>query len=71
MKTAAFLSTLAVLWDFARAGHLSVVGRRQPPNVARRGIEGSAALTNTNDVQYTANITLGGVSFPVLIDTGR
>ena len=70
MKAVALLSTLAVLWEVASAKHLPIIGRRQH-GVGRRQIEGSSGLTNTNDVQYTANITLGGLSFPVLIDTGR
>jgi hypothetical protein len=28
-------------------------------------------LTNTNDVEYFINITLGGVGFAAQIDTGR
>jgi hypothetical protein len=73
MKTVAFFSTLIVLWDVSSAGHLSVIGRRRPQavDVVRRRIQGNVGLMNTDDVQYTTNITLGGLEFPVLIDTGR
>ncbi len=28
-------------------------------------------VTNTGNAQYVSNITLGGVTLPVLLDTGR
>lgn len=32
---------------------------------------GSSSLSSFEDVQYLTNLTLGGVQFEVLIDTGR
>lgn len=37
----------------------------------RTNLWGANSLTNQNDIQYHANITLGGASFVVIIDTGR
>jgi hypothetical protein len=72
MKTAVLLSTFVVLWDLVAAVHFPIVGKRQNRHLERRStVSGSAALTDSNDVQYSANITLGGLQFSVLIDTGR
>jgi hypothetical protein len=70
MKSAVLLSSLLLLWDVAAALRLPVVGKR---SLERRAssITGTAALTDDTDVEYTTNITLGGVQFTVLIDTGR
>jgi hypothetical protein len=32
---------------------------------------GSIPIGNTGNAQYVSNITLGGVTMPVLLDTGR
>ncbi|KAF9646038.1 acid protease [Thelephora ganbajun] len=53
--------------------HLKVVGKPNPYNLRhnkRGNIIGSSTLSNSGDVSYYANITLGGASFSVLIDTG-
>ena len=76
MRSAVLLSTLFVFWDVVGAFRLPVagnIGKRQPRNIERRdsNVVGTAALTDTSDVQYSANITLGGLPFSVLIDTGR
>jgi hypothetical protein len=73
MKSAVLLSCLFVLWDVVAAVRLPVVGKRHPRGLERRdsNVLGTAALTDDTDVQYTTNITLGGVQFTVLIDTGR
>ena len=49
---------------------LKVIGKRNPPNSrhSKRGnIIGSSTLSNSADISYYANITLGGASFSVLI----
>lgn len=48
------------------------VGRRtKPVGLARRGnLAGSSPLTDNADISYYTNITMGGKSFNVLIDTG-
>jgi len=35
------------------------------------GGNGSVSITNTHNAEYIANITLGGQSIPVMLDTGR
>lgn len=50
--------------------HLKVTGKRNQPNArhSKRGnIEGNAPLSNSADVSYYTNITLGGAAFSVLI----
>jgi hypothetical protein len=73
MKSAVLLSSLFVIWDVVAAVRLPIVGKRHPRNLERRAsnILGTAALTDDTDVEYTTNITLGGVQYSVLIDTGR
>lgn len=47
-----------------------VDGKRNPPNPKynkRGNIEGSSTLSNSADISYYANVTLGDVSFSVLI----
>ena len=47
-----------------------VTGKRNPPSLRhkkRGNILGSSTLSNSGDVSYYANITLGGASFSVLI----
>lgn len=47
-----------------------VNGKRNPPNLKynkRGNIIGSSTLSNSADISYYANVTLGGVSFSVLI----
>ena len=50
--------------------HFRVNGKRNPPNLKynkRGNIVGSSTLSNSADISYYANVTLGGVSFSVLI----
>ena len=50
--------------------HFKVTGKRNQPNArhSKRGnVEGVSTLSNSADVSYYTNITLGGVSFAVLI----
>lgn len=65
------LSFLALPTELVGAIRLDVQGRRGR-NLQRRGdITGSSALSDSNDIQYYVNLTLGGQSFQVEIDTGR
>ncbi|KAJ7673543.1 aspartic peptidase domain-containing protein [Mycena rosella] len=74
MLLPASLLTFVLLGDFACALRLSFEGRRIPADrrgLIRRGsLSGSSPIDNSADLQYTTNITVGGVSFAVLIDTG-
>ncbi|TFK52405.1 acid protease [Heliocybe sulcata] len=61
--------------DHVNALRLDIHGKRVPfeagNNLLRRGnIFGSSTLSDSDDIQYTTNITLGGQQFSVLIDTG-
>ena len=50
--------------------HFKVTGKRNQPNAKhnkRGNIEGTSTLSNSGDVSYYSNITLGGASFSVLI----
>ncbi|KAJ7145260.1 aspartic peptidase domain-containing protein [Mycena filopes] len=66
--------SLLTFVHFSCALRLSFEARRVPP--ARRGLHrrgslsGSSPLDNSADLEYTTNITVGGVPFEVLIDTG-
>jgi hypothetical protein len=69
------LSTLYFLqsWGQSAAKVVPITGRvrtGQSQKLSRR-IIGSAALSDDQDVQYLTNITLGGQSVQVSIDTGR
>ncbi|KAJ7079759.1 aspartic peptidase domain-containing protein [Mycena belliarum] len=74
MLLPASLLTFILLGDFACALRLHFEGRRIPQEqreLRRRGsLAGSSPLENSADLQYTANITVGGVPFEVIIDTG-
>lgn len=71
------LCSLAALpVDLADAGRLGIIGTRVPQrSVAthqrRASIVGTTGLTNSADIQYNTNITVGGSEFQVIIDTGR
>lgn len=58
-----------------RLGAPTMVGRRVEERVVgfgkRASISGTPDLEDTSDLDYFANITLGGEQFQVLIDTGR
>jgi len=74
MLLPASLLSFILLGDFACAIRLEFEGRHIPAD--RRGLgrrsslTGSSPLGDSADLQYTTNITLGGESFQVLIDTG-
>ncbi|KAF9783230.1 acid protease [Thelephora terrestris] len=42
----------------------------QPNDLSKRGVNSSVPITNTYNAEYISTITLGGSSFPVLLDTG-
>jgi hypothetical protein len=75
LKLPASLLAFVLLGDFSCALRLNFEGRRIP--LDRRGLQrrgslaGSSPLDDSADLQYTTNITIGGASFDVLIDTGR
>jgi len=64
-------SLLPAVWAAHDDGlRLKVTGKRNPPNSRynkRGNIIGSSTLSNSADISYYANITLGGASFSVLI----
>ncbi|KAJ7704726.1 aspartic peptidase domain-containing protein [Mycena olivaceomarginata] len=68
------LLAFVLLGDFSCALRLNFEARRIP--VERRGLyrrgslSGSSPLDDSADLQYTTNITVGGASFDVMIDTG-
>lgn len=76
--TSLFLGAVAIA-SHAEASHISVRGTRRtaPRTAAARSISkrsnlwGAGSLTDQNDIQYRANITLGGAPFSVIVDTGR
>ncbi|KAJ7914475.1 aspartic peptidase domain-containing protein [Mycena leptocephala] len=74
LKLPASLLAFVLLGDFSCALRLNFEGRRIP--LDRRGLQrrgslaGSSPLDDSADLQYTTNITIGGASFDVLIDTG-
>ena len=71
LQVAAIWSSLLPTLCAAQDGfHLKVTGKRNDPNVKynkRGNVEGSSTLTNSADVSYYANVTLGGAPFSVLI----
>ncbi|KAJ7078651.1 aspartic peptidase domain-containing protein [Mycena epipterygia] len=74
MLLPASLLTFILLGDFACALRLDFEGRRIPAEsrgLQRRGsLAGTSPLGDSADLQYTTNVTVGGGSFQVLIDTG-
>ncbi|KAI5897246.1 uncharacterized protein SCHCODRAFT_02616991 [Schizophyllum commune H4-8] len=70
----AFLAALTTLALEASAYHVRMQGRMRSPAdapLARRGnLAGSSPLTNSADISYYTNVTLGGDDYEVLIDTG-
>jgi len=74
LQVTAICSSLLLTLCTAHDGglHLKVTGKRNPPNsrYSKRGnVIGSSTLSNSADVSYYANITLGGTAFSVLIGT--
>lgn len=62
---------LLLLSDYVGAFRLDVQGRRKPPVTRLHPRANIAALTNSGDISYHVNLTLGGREFDVLVDTGR
>jgi len=72
LQAAAIWSSLLPTTCAAHDGglHFKVTGRPNPPNTRynkRGNIIGSSTLSNSADISYFANVTLGGASFSVLI----
>ena len=65
------LSFLALPTELVGALRLDVQGRRGRNLQRRGGFTGSSALSDSNNIQYYVNLTLGGQAFSVEIDTGR
>ncbi len=68
-------SCLALATNLAEAARLGLQGKRIHPirsGINRRAsLTGTTSLNDTQDINYTTNITLGGNQFTVIIDTGR
>ncbi|TFY58045.1 hypothetical protein EVJ58_g6658 [Rhodofomes roseus] len=65
------VSFLALPTELVGAIRLDVHGRRARHPLQRRGsVTGSSGLTDSNNIQYYVNLTLGGQDFEVEIDTG-
>ena len=74
MRTISALPFLVLLCNCVGAVHFPLVGSIQKRNhefERRADVLGNAPLNNTDDISYHTNISLGGVPFLVLIDTGR
>jgi hypothetical protein len=72
LQIAAIWSSLLPTVCAVRDGglRLKVTGKRNQPNLRynkRGNIEGTSTLSNSADVSYYANVTLGGAAFSVLI----
>ncbi|PSR78177.1 hypothetical protein PHLCEN_2v7509 [Hermanssonia centrifuga] len=67
-------SFLALATNLAEAARLGLQGKRIHPirsGINRRAsLTGTTSLNDTQDINYTTNITLGGNQFTVIIDTG-
>ncbi|PCH39891.1 acid protease [Wolfiporia cocos MD-104 SS10] len=73
MKAAAItlsLSLLALHFESAGAIQLDLVGRPAQHLRKRASITGSSGLTDSSNIAYYVNLTLGGAEFEVQIDTG-
>ncbi|KZT19519.1 acid protease [Neolentinus lepideus HHB14362 ss-1] len=70
------LSTLLFVVDHAHAAIFPVQARTRPNGIyARADVNASTSsngipVQNTHNAEYISNITLGGVSIPVMLDTG-
>ena len=64
-----------VLADMAQAARIPLRGEYNSYKKLRRRstlqARGTSALVDSMDVSYFTNITLGGETFEVLVDTGR
>lgn len=72
LRDITLVAGLVALQGFADAARIPLV-RRSVPNLAARkaNMHGVSTLDNVNDLRYQMNITLGGASYEVLVDTGR
>ena len=63
--------------DYASAVHFNIRGRPRTRRLSsdtlgrRANVTGTSSVSDVSDVQYDTDITLGGQSFTVQIDTGR
>ncbi|KZT67267.1 acid protease [Daedalea quercina L-15889] len=64
------LSFLALPTELVGAIRFDVQGRRSRHLQRRASVTGTSGLTDSSDIQYYVNITLGGQDFQVEIDTG-
>ena len=67
-------SLLTLPVDLADAVRIGLAGHRTPSRrqfQRRATLTGTTTLTDSSDITYTTNITLGGNQFSVIIDTGR
>ena len=78
MKSLSLAAPLVLLsaCDLGLAAHFGIYARprsKQPSGgLARRAsIVGNTSVSNVGDVEYLTDITLGGKTFSVQIDTGR
>ena len=54
------------------ATRMRMSGRTELPDLQRRtAMSGQASVGDSNNVQYTINVTLGGQPLQIMIDTGR
>lgn len=71
MRFAAFAAALA-FQDLAVAVQLGIQGTLSKRFLSSRAsISGQSTLTDSLNLEYSTNITLGGQIFECLIDTGR
>lgn len=76
MKVGSAALVVSLVAEFGAAARLGLQGkvaqRRAPSRIAHRdSIFGSSQLTDDSNVLYYANLTIGGQSFGLQIDTGR
>lgn len=70
--TLSLLYLYPAISGFADAFHIPLVGRSSlGRKLGRRATMYATVLDNTADVEYFANVTLGGSPYTVQIDTGR
>jgi hypothetical protein len=75
MLALSLLTFYPAIFGIADATHFPLIGRLSPGRdrrtLARRTTMNAEGLTNSNDVEYFTNVTLGGAPYVVQIDTGR
>ena len=67
-----FCLSFLIIPYFAHAGRVPFQVRyTQPYALSERGVNSTIPITNTFNAEYISTISLGGTSFPVLLDTGK